>query len=320
MKLTDLAIIFVIISLPFNLMFGLKIDNVKYSSMRKIELNRILDTATEDGVSKLIEMGEDKKVIINKEQAVQAFFNSLYVSFDITDSKPAQRKINGYVPVIVIADYDGYHVLSNETYTHSGGYTEIKQVWKPKKMYSYADSRFVYSFTLDSFVTVYDSTTGEFHKGDYHDFKSQLPASSIIQNDTTFDEIRRRTIVECLKNDINYYINKHNDIALQYGLTYHFTLPTIKDEDWYKTVDDISMLVFFQGVPIGTGGERFNNFNLGGARIVKTPKYYVETNPATGIKYYHRENCTIPAAKDTIMNSRMECAKNGYLPCSVCNP
>lgn len=319
MKITDLAILFVIIVLPFNLINYLKIGDVKSSSFRTIEINRILDTAIQDGTAKLVEVGANNRVIINKERAVQAFFNSLYVNFDVLDNSVLQRKISGYVPVIVIVDYDGYYVISQETYKNSDSYSEIKHVWKPKKMFSYSDDIYVYTFTLDDHITVYNTLTKAFYKGDYHDLKGKF-ASNVINDDTFFQQIRRKTIIENIKGDVNYCINKHNDIALKYGITYHFSVPSISNEDWYRTINDVGMLAFFQGLPISTSGERFNSFALGGARIVKGPKYYVEVNATTGVKHYHRESCTILTTMDTVLNSRQECAKNGYFPCIVCNP
>lgn len=319
MKITNLVIIFLIIVLPFNLVTYLKSGDMKASSIRNIELNRIIDTAIEDGTSALVEMSTNNKIIINKEKAVQTFFNSLYINFDVLGNSVLQRKINGYVPAIVIIDYDGYYVLSQDSYTKSDGYKEIKHVWKPKKMFSYTSGDYVFSFTLDNYVTVYDSIKKQFFQGDYHDLKSEV-SSNIIQDDSLFEQVRRRIIVENIKNDLNYYINKHNEIAVKYGITYHFSLPTIKNEDWYKTISDIGMLVFFQGLQVNTSGERFNTFALGGARIIQAQKYYVDTDPVTGIKRYHKEDCPLLTSKDTVFYSRKESAKNGYLPCKVCKP
>lgn len=325
MKITDLAILFIIITIPFNFMMNIKMKNVSYSTYKKIELNRILDTAVEDATSDLVEVGEDKRIIINKEKAVSTFFNSLYLNFDIVGDSVSQRRIDGYIPAIVVVDYDGYHILSNETYTNSEGYKEIKQVWKPKRMYSYSDSKYVYSFTLDDLVTVYDIDNKVFYKGKFADIKSKV-RSKVFEDDKTFDQVRRRTIIESIKKDINYYINKHNEIARQFAITYHFTLPVIEDEDWYKTIDDVGILAFFQGLPIGVGNERFNSFAVGGARIVKAPKFLVDTVDSD-IKYYHKEGCPyiklkVENGKEVYLmyNSQKESAKEGYFPCHKCNP
>ena len=48
------------------------------------------------------------------------------------------------------------------------------------------------------------------------------------------------------------------------------SLPLIEYEEWYRTIQDISMLVLFQGYPYGnsiTG--TYNRVAIGGARIAK---------------------------------------------------
>lgn len=319
MKITNYIIVFLIFIIPFNLMTYIKLGDMKVVSVRNLELNRILDTSVQDGVASLVEVGDNKRVIINKERAVQAFFNSMYINFDVLDNPTLQRKINGYVPAIVIVDYDGYHVLSQDIYTNSDGYQEVKSVWKPKKSYAYTEGDFSYSFTLDNVVTVYDGVANKFFTGDYHDLKSQV-SDNVLQDDVVFDQIRRRAIVECIKNDMNYYINKHNEVARKYGITYQFALPVIAEEDWYKTINDIGMLAFFQGVPVNMSGDSYNTYAIGGARIVRAELYYGQVDLVNGIKYYHQEDCLDLTTKDIVYFNRRDAALDGYLPCKVCKP
>ncbi|NLD50409.1 MAG: hypothetical protein GX660_24985 [Clostridiaceae bacterium] len=319
MKITDLAIIFVVFTIPFSFMLGIKTDNVNYCTYKRIELNRMLDTAAQDAASTLVEAGIDNKFVINKEKAVETFFNLLYLNFNINMDSIAQKRLEAYVPVIVIVDYDGYHVLSSETFKGADGYKQIKQVWKPKKMYAYSDGTYAYSFSLDDYVRVYDTIGKSFVEGKRADLSGRV-GSGIIQDEALFDQVRRRTIIDSIRRDINFYINRHNEIARQYAITYHFTLPVIDNEDWYRTVDDVGMLVFFQGLPVGLGKERFNSFALGGARIVKGQKYYIDTD-ADNIKRYHKDvNCPLLGSKDEILSSKGECAGKGYLPCRECRP
>ncbi|RCX13012.1 hypothetical protein DFR58_11969 [Anaerobacterium chartisolvens] len=329
MKITNLAIVFVIIVIPFILISNLKLWDMKAVSIKTLEINKLLDAACEDAASALIGRGEDGRITINKEQAVEAFFNSLYINFDVLDNSMLKRKIQGYVPVIAVIDYDGYYIFSQEIYTGALGFSEIKHVWKPKKMFSYSEGTYVYSFTLDDYLTVYDVTDPDnrAYEGAYEDIRL-LHAGSIIDTSESFDRVRRSTIVESIKDDINYYINLHNRIALKYGITYHFAPPLIQDEDWYRTIDDVGVIAFFQGIPIGTGGDVFNSFAVGGGRLVKHEGYYVESEATSLIQYYHRTGCVdlpynngrVDKDKVDIYGSRKECAEKGYYPCPKCNP
>lgn len=327
MKITDLAILFIIIILPFLLLLDINVTNAEEALYRKVEINRKLEAAVEDGAAELVEVGGDKKVKINKENAAQAFLNSLYLNFNIFENDIEKKRLKGYIPCIVVIDYDGYYVLSNQEYIGSDGNKEVSLVWSPKRNYSYYDwdTGYVYIFTLDNSLTVYDRYGDIFYEGTLDQIQDMIDAhilwdSHILNDDVMFQQVRRRTIIEALRRDINYSINKHNDIARLYGITYNFTVPTIEEEEWYRTIDDVGMIAFFQGIPIGVTGENFNNFALGGARIVKTPKYYVQEDSLTNIKHYHREDCSLLYTTSEVIDTRKEAAKNGYLPCKECRP
>ncbi|WP_066497536.1 hypothetical protein [Abyssisolibacter fermentans] len=318
MKITDLAILFVIITFPFVFLLNLRCDNLELAAYKKMELNRVLDCAVEDGVNDLVNVGGDKRVVISKDRALQSFYNSLFINLDVIGNEIAQRKITGYIPVIAVVDYDGFYILSNDEYADKDGYKIISPMWKEKMPYSKVYENYVISFTLNENVKIYDILTGEYYSDSYKDLKSTI-SSEIIQNDSLFEEVRRRTIIEALKREINYRINKHNEVARQFGITYNFSLPVINDEDWYNTVDDISMIVFFQGFPIGVGNERYNSYALGGARVVKPIKFYIQTD-VSGLEYYHKDGCPKLKTKSIAEESQINCAKKGALPCPVCKP
>jgi len=244
---------------------------------------------------------------------------SLFLNLDVIGDEIAQKRIIGYIPVIVVIDYNGFYVLSSQEYTKAEGYKEISPVWKQKIPYSHTDGSYVYSFSLDNFLEVYDVSNGDFFSGLQEDLKSDI-TSEIIQQNDIFQDARRRTIVEAIQREVNYGINQHNQIARQFGITYSFSLPAIDKEEWYKTIDDVGILTFFQGMPIGIGNERYNNYALGAARVIKGHKYYLQTNSLNGITYYHRENCPLLLTKEELMDSRKDAAKAGALPCKECKP
>ncbi|MCX7772808.1 MAG: hypothetical protein N2376_06825 [Clostridia bacterium] len=318
MKITDLSIIFILIILPFCFLLEIKTANAEIAIYKRVEIHTILDTAVEDGSSTLVEYGSSKNVVINKERAVKAFLTSLYINFGVSADPIGQKMLQGYLPCIIVIDYDGYYVLSNEAYRNASGQTETKLVWSTKRPFVYNSPNYSFSFTLDEQVTVYTLSNG-FISGTRDQLAGKI-VSNVISDEALFEQIRRRTIVEALKKDINYAINKHNDIARRFGISYYFTLPTIENEDWYKTIDDVGLLVFFQGMPIGITNERINNFSLGGARVVKLSKYFGQEDPLTHIKYYHKQGCPQLLSQDTAFDSRANSAKNGYFPCRICNP
>lgn len=147
-----------------------------------------------------------------------------------------------------------------------------------------------------------------------------------------FHKKRRETIVGLITAALEDEINEHNSYAAALGVEYKFVLPEISKEEWINTVDDVSVLSFIQGLPIGVD-EKYNNYALGGSRIVYTDYIYcVKVTENSNTKsYYHRENCedVIEAQKEIDENkyelsdiffNKAQAAKAGYHWCTKCKP
>lgn len=318
MKITDTAILFVVIILPFVLLLRIKTDNLQNIEYQNILLNKYLDTAVEDASSAMIVRGENDSISISRDRAVEVFFQTLYANFNITNNSAEKYSISVYIPVIVLIDYDGYWVYSMESYTKSNGERVQEMIWKPKKPYTYESDDFVYLFTLDDHVKIF--ADNKFYEGKREILKDYISLGEPILHDhELFEQVRKRTIIESIKSDVNFAINEHNKYAKLYGITYHFSPPSISNDDWQRNIEDIGILSFFQGIPIGLGGERFNSYALGAARVVRKDIYYIQQH-SNGIYYYHREKCPLVTKKDKVYDSRSECALKGAYPCLTCNP
>ena len=317
MKRSQLIILFVVFTIPFHMMLDLKTKNIENAMMTKLEIDQILDTATTDGTV-VLSKGLGMEVNQYKEEAVDTFYKTLYLNFNATDSYQKNR-IKGYVPVILIVDYDGVYVFSHEEYKNTQNELILRPIWSMKKPYTYYDGDYVYNFSLEDDVVIYQLSSGKQFRGKHKDLKTKI-SSSIIQEDQLFEQVRRRTIIEVLQREMNFCINNHNLIASQYGITYQFSLPVIEEEDWNKTIDDISMIAFFQGLPLGSTGMYYNNFAIGGARLIKKDPYFIEEDVASGVTYYHKKDCPLLVDSSNICNSPAECALQGAYPCSTCRP
>ena len=125
---------------------------------------------------------------------------------------------------------------------------------------------------------------------------------------------------------MEYYINQHNKIARQYGISYKFSLPFISEDDWARTINDISLFSVFQGYPYVSTNPKLgflNIYAIGGARIVKPDAYYITEE--NGKKLYHLSLCkkvinAAPEVKSQVYGSRQECALQGAYPCPDCRP
>src|SRR5690606_13235862 len=137
-----------------------------------------------------------------------------------------------------------------------------------------------------------------------------------LNDSNTFDQVRRATIVNAIQSDLEHHINRYNNYAKQNGVAYTFTLPLISQEDWHNTINDVGVLAFVQGIPMGN--KYYNNYALGGSRIVKKPVYHGII--ANGRKYYYSSNaCTSSFSTQEVFTTKKEAASNGYIPlyCTV---
>lgn len=318
MKVTDIAVLFVIIILPFVQILRIQTDNLQSTAYKNMVLDRYLDAAVEDASEAMVVRGAYRKANISRDKAFSAFCDTMFANFGVLGNEADQNNLMLYIPVMVLVDYDGYWVCSIEEFTNDEGNKEEKMVWKPKKPYSYERDGYLYLFTLDNQVKVLDLSTNQFHDGTQQELKG-IVSEDIILQDELFDAVRKRTVMEAIKKDVNDAINAHNAFANRYGITYHFSPPSISEADWYRNIEDIGFLAFFQGIPTGLRGIRYNSFALGAARIVRKEQYFIQQG-ANCIFYYHRETCSELVNKNEVFDSREECAMQGAFPCHTCTP
>lgn len=311
MKWTDFIIIFVIIALPLEWMTSIHERNMEQAAYKNLEMNLILDTAVEDAMTILSAEGAAIDVGLKKDQCVEAFYQTVFLNLGILDDPYAKALVDGYIPAIALIDYDGFYILE-------GMDSLGENRWQPKRFFHYEDSNFVYGFTLGEDVRIYHKGKGSFVEGKQKDLKKE-PAYLLLQEDSIFEELRRRTIIDALERELNWCIQEHNKIAREYGISYEFSLPVIEKEDWYNTVDEISMLVFFQGMPMGFDNSYYNHFALGGAHVVKNKGWYLQEDE-NHLIYYHEGDCPLLTEKSERYNSPIKAAKKGAFPCRECKP
>ncbi|MFD1130676.1 hypothetical protein [Paenibacillus sp. PDC88] len=324
MRITNLAIVFVLFFFPFYYVLDLRTNDLMLVAQLEDKYDAALKTAAQDAgfMLNINEMQEyeagyqsSKYFKANKEQAIDTFFKTLYLNFEVQNDPVGQSTLASYIPAVVVLDYDGYWLYTLSEYKNADGTTEMKHMWRPKKPYAYTDSQGnSLNFTLDSYVYAFDASDREWIEGYQWELQNKTDIQ-ILNSTVQFEEARKSWIVSNVQKDLAYFINKHNEVMTRSGISYTFTLPTISQEDWVNTVDDIGIMAFIQGIPIGD--QFYNNYAFGGGRLVKSPVIYGAVDPSTGLKYYYRESCSFQYRIEQAFSSEKEAAMKGYFP-KVC--
>lgn len=142
MKLTDFALIFVVVFLPIVIIAYVNTTFAVKAEKNEMYYKSIINSATQDAVTAMKEVEGsnidygysgivNNKISINAHEAINTFYNSLSRNFGIDYKSQAMERLKMYIPVIAVMDYDGIHIHSAEMI--SG---QVKFVTKPKIKYT----------------------------------------------------------------------------------------------------------------------------------------------------------------------------------------
>lgn len=319
MKITDWSLIFVIILLPLCVMAGWNTGQLRQTRVLEIQYTTALRTAVQDAGIVLTrnylqadEYGyaSDKQSRVNKDEALSILQSSLGYNLGIADDPAAMDALMLYIPAIVIIDYDGYYMYELADKMDGSMILGSSHQWTPKKPFVYeGEQGHSAAFTLDDQVSVIDHLTGERIQGR----RGELPDNlfpDLLSDAEKFEQLRRSTIVRSIEQDLSRAIEGHNTVVRQLGWTYLFTMPTISQEDWSNTLDEPGILAFLQGIPAGVS--RFNNYALGGGRVVRSQGLLAGRDPISGLPYVSSEICSLPFAAEEVYAHKRDAAEAGY--------
>lgn len=290
MKIFHFAMIFIIFFLAVIIKTDLSIGKMKAINSEKTALTRSLNTAASDAIHYLAVSGVHGTNAINKDEVTLTFFQALYSSMGIISDTTAQELVKICLPVMLLCDIDGYYVYYYDEYKSSDGNTYSAQVWSEKKPYFYSEGQLIYSFTLDNIIRIYDKNgllgngmkyiEADYQeiqkKEEYSELRRNYPNSFLLDSEL-YERVKKETIISRLEDEMSYYTGRHNMIASHNGISYTFSFPAGKTEEWARYLDDLSLLVVFQGYPYGPNMDyTYNKVISAGANIIRRPKYYVE--------------------------------------------
>lgn len=333
MKLTSLAIIFIIIISPF-LFISAQESKVALQDQRlRYYYDNVIDNAIQDAALILSEEGGDFTYSDNigifdtKELAAQGFFDSLYHAFDVSGSPSSKARVNACVPLLVFLEKDGFLLYALDSYKNAYGQNEVKHIWFPMQQYISEPlfGRYIVRYTLSNEVYIYDSTDQILYQGDYLDYCDKI---SFFNDSQLFENLRIAAVKNSIQEKVKDYMNQYNKWSAGRSLSVKLEFPSIDDADWIRALTDEGILVFAQGFPIARG-KSYQHYALGGARVIRRAPLVGYTYD--GNLYYCNTNCGY--YENSILNEpsfnpdatihftdAYEAAGNGYFPCPYCRP
>ena len=258
------------------LLIPLKIQSSEVDTITDVKqsYSNAMETAIDDAMESAVESDHGDDVDLNKDHIIDKFYHTLFINLGCPNDTIKQNAVKAYIPVTVLVARDGFYVNYSTTVTTSNGDKIITKNWSKKIPFTYteANSGRVFTFSLDDNIKIYDPHTNSVSGGDYHDyakissFKLDDPDNDCYRSsllcDGNFDTIRRTTIINKITETMEYYINQHNKIARQYGISYKFSLPFISEDDWARTINDISLFSVFQGYPYVSTNPKLGFLNI----------------------------------------------------------
>ncbi len=111
-----------------------------------------------------------------------------------------------------------------------------------------------------------------------------------LLSSSTFNENRMAVIRRSIQTNLTTAIANYN---LYSSNNYEFSLPVLDEVDWEKITNNVSMISFLQGIPIGH--KYYNNYcvitNDENEEVVEKDNIYLVTQNASGQREYHLPGC-----------------------------
>lgn len=256
MRLHDWAVLFCGVFLVFALKQDISNEQHHVMTRKQIFYNQVLDHAAMDGAWNMVLADDGTFLEYSRKQVVKRFYDSVYLGAGIMEDPYKKREMSQMIPVLILMENDGFYIVDNEE-------GDGKKIQYEKK---YGEWNVIYQ--VNGLVQVQQESTGFYQMGTYEELAYLIPKPE-WENFDSYEEERRKVIIDSLKRYINERMNEQNRIARKTGAVYQFRFPVIKKEEWYRTIDHPGVFAVFQGYPFGLSQERYERIAVAGARVVK---------------------------------------------------
>ena len=208
MKITDYALLFIAIILPYMIVLYINTTFTIKAEEMEMYYQKVIDSALDDAAyqmkqvesqDKKIDYGYsdslNKKINVNAKVGVDSFLDSLYTTFQVKGNDVAESYLGLFVPAVAVIEYDGVTMSKNEIVNTADGSTAIERVLKPKRYFSYSYSivrqngeyKMVPGIQTSNIVSVhtveFTMDTRVTHRGYNYIFDEEIPTETFYLGD-----------------------------------------------------------------------------------------------------------------------------------------
>lgn len=112
-----------------------------------------------------------------------------------------------------------------------------------------------------------------------------------LLEESTFNQHRMAVIRKSIETNLTTAIANYN--SQSGGTTYEFVMPVMNEENWYKITNNVSVISFMQGIPIGH--KYYNNYtvitNTKNEEVINEQSIYLLADDNSGNLEYHQPGC-----------------------------
>lgn len=121
-------------------------------------------------------------------------------------------------------------------------------------------------------------------------FNTTKSGNDPLISSSTFNIHRMAVIRKSIETNLTTAIANYNS---QSGNTYEFVMPIINETNWYKVTNNVSIISFLQGMPIGQ--KYYNNYtvitNTKNEEVINEQSVYIMMQNSDGNYEYHQPGC-----------------------------
>lgn len=272
MKLIDYGIFFLIMFCVLWFPSSITEKELSMYTRYEIQYHMRFDNAVDDGLVAMTERDDMEEVTIYPKACIQSFYSSFFGNFGVSDDPMKQQSLRMHLPILGIVGKE-YIMISYQKPREDNGQQYLKEEWMAPKYYERNYGGYTYRFCIGrdkEIISVYLPEERRFLTGTREEIGEINPTFWWLKDKEHFEQMRKQVVLETIKGALEQVANQWNMVGKQYGYSYQVQIPELEKQTWCRTIDDIGMIVLFQGYPVeGTRGKTYTRFVFSGARTYK---------------------------------------------------